>query len=235
MRYIFKNENVSIAYSTIADGNLIETKALEQFLERQSVRNIILVRPGGNTIPHISIKHQYDFPKELVHAHAVITQFESHVSGGIGVPTADCPALIGIDMKTNTFVILHIGWLQVYTNLIDKTLKNVFSHSLSTKNDILIFSTPGICKTCFTFNGLKGRIRSSLFRISPWKKHLQKNSGVYSFDIQGAIKDQLLHLGIPEQNIILDLTCTCEDKELSSHRRDRKKRTSSNFVIVSKQ
>ncbi|MBA3551174.1 polyphenol oxidase family protein [Patescibacteria group bacterium] len=234
MRYIFKNENVSIGYSTITDGNLIETTALKQFLEKQSVKDIILLKPGGNTIPLLSIKHQDDFPKELVHAHAVIVQFESHVSGGIGVPTADCPALVGIDMKTNTFIILHVGWLQVYTNLIEKTFKNIFSYSLSTPDDILIFSTPGICKDCFIFKGFKGLIRSSLFRISLWNQHLIKHNAHYTFDIQGAIKDQLIQIGIPEKNITLDLTCTFEDKELSSHRRDGKQRTSSNFVIVSK-
>ena len=232
MKVVIDNNDFVIALGDKRDGvfgNKINTRDQNQINARQSFLSKIAI--NQLTIIDTSGKKILINPSgERVHATSVIFNKKS----AFGIFTADCPILIAYNPTKKTAGIVHLGWWQVYKNVL-KAFTGDWEKITGGKaniNSAKIFITSGICKNCFTFSGPKGFLRIILFKFSKLNNFLLKNNGVYSFDLINAIKYRLNKLGFSDNQIEIDKECTFESDNLSSHRREGKNRPSSNFVVV---
>ena len=125
----------------------------------------------------------------------------------IGWLCADCPILLFLGK--GEVAAIHSGWRGTKANIV----KNAISFFTSTqKEDIKVFIGPHIGASSY-------EVRDDFFPHFP-KKYIKENQSKYYFDIKSVLIDQLIELGISENNIISHVWNTFTDPKYFSYRRD---------------
>ncbi len=152
-----------------------------------------------------------------------IQDFDGMITNKEGVSlciySADCSAIFLLDPKKQAIGMCHSGWKGTSKNIVAKTLKMMNNEYGSEYKDILCFVSPSICGDCFEVGEEVYDIfmKKDFFREDFAKK---KEDGKYLLDLKATIREQVLGLGVLEENIEISKGCTmCREDLFFSHRR----------------
>ncbi len=140
----------------------------------------------------------------------------------IGVKTADCvPVLIG-DPHTKSFAAVHAGWRGTVESIVLKAIEKM-QNEFGTKPEDLICSI-GPAATCKNYEIGQDVIDAFHKKFSTGGKlFVETRKGHALIDLHLANKEQLLSVGVKEENIFTASLCTMERTDLFfSYRKEKK-------------
>ena len=129
----------------------------------------------------------------------------------IAIRTADCVPVFIFDPQKKAIGLSHAGWKGTYKSIIAKTVQRMQDKYASRCYDCKIVLGPSIRECCYQV----GEEFRDYFPL-----HVKERAGHLYLDTIGANRDQLLRLGIRQENIFDSGICTCCDKNCFSFRRD---------------
>jgi copper oxidase (laccase) domain-containing protein len=138
----------------------------------------------------------------------------------IVLQTADCPALILTNKVTGRAVLAHAGRpaLTGSCNVVGNAVHAILGGYDGAENlEALVVGS--ICGHCFKHDHEEAKSLIEYFHKLPDKVFADKETG--ALDLFEVIRHNLLHYGVPEENIRREGPCTFETPELASYRRDK--------------
>ncbi|MGI8670773.1 MAG: peptidoglycan editing factor PgeF [Aridibacter sp.] len=141
----------------------------------------------------------------------------------VGVKTADCvPILIG-DTKTGAFSAIHAGWRGTVESIVVKGFEKMKTEYGTNPADLICAIGPAA--SCRSYEVGQEVIDEFSAKFSTGGKlFTQTRKGHALIDLQNANKEQLVSIGVPEQNIFIAPFCTMERTDLFfSYRIENKK------------
>lgn len=148
------------------------------------------------------------------------------------IQTADCAALVLYDGTSGRTVLAHAGRpaLSPSGHCASCTVVNNALHALvgnGPKDQVSALVTGNICGSCFRHDHESARPLIAPFLRYPDVVFADRERG--GLDLYQVIRHELVHHGVPVENIRHESVCTLEHDHLSSHRRGDKTR---NTIIV---
>ncbi len=129
----------------------------------------------------------------------------------IAIRTADCVPVFIFDPQKKAIGLAHAGWKGTYKSIAVKTVQRMQDKYASRCYDCKIVLGPSIRECCYQV----GEEFRDYFPL-----HVKERAGHLYLDAIGANRDQLLQLGIRQENIFDSGICTCCHKNYFSFRRD---------------
>lgn len=131
----------------------------------------------------------------------------------VGVKTADCvPVLLG-DQKSLSFAAVHAGWRGSVESIVVKTVKKMQKEFGTNPKDLI--AAIGPAATCRNYEIGQEVISAFEAKFPPSEKLFSPTRPGHALvDLHLANKDQLLSLGVSEENIQLAPFCTMERTDL---------------------
>lgn len=136
----------------------------------------------------------------------------------IGVKTADCVPVLLVDIVRRVIGVVHAGWQGTALHIVAGTVSVMQERFSSATKDIEAVIGPAIGPCCYEVDEV---VRAKLQHAGPWNLLAVESDrcGHWMLDLPGANYLQLVHAGIPPQNISLTRLCTSCNKDLFfSHR-----------------
>ncbi len=134
----------------------------------------------------------------------------------LSVTIADCIPVYFYDPEKQIFGIAHCGWRGIVAGIAGSAVGKMKEAGGKPEN-LLVALGPGIGKCHFEIK------EDVLEKFSGYENFIERRDGKIIADLKGIIKLQLQNLGVPEENIENDPTCTFESDRFFSFRRDRPK------------
>ncbi|MGI8545207.1 MAG: peptidoglycan editing factor PgeF [Aridibacter sp.] len=141
----------------------------------------------------------------------------------LGVKTADCvPVLIG-DKKTGSYSAVHAGWRGTVKSIVVKAINKMKTEYGTSPADLICAIGPAA--SCRSYEIGQEVIDAFSAKFSTGGKlFTQTRKGHALIDLHLANREQLLSIGVPEQNIFTTPFCTMERTDLFfSYRVENKK------------
>ena len=140
----------------------------------------------------------------------------------VGVKTADCvPVLIG-DPKTKSFAAVHAGWRGTVESIVVKAIEKMKSEFRTNPKDIICAIGPAA--SCRNYEIGQDVIDTFEEKFSTGGKlFVETRKGHALIDLHLANKDQLLSVGVLEENVLTAPFCTMERTDLFFSYRQEKK------------
>ena len=141
---------------------------------------------------------------------------------------ADCVPLYFADRRLHVIGLSHSGWRGTVNNMAQAAVDKLGSEFGSMPEDIIAFIGPSICASCYevgedvaeNFFNAYGAEADKVLKI---KKETEAGKKYY-LNLHAANRINMLHAGIPEENISVTDICTCCNPELLfSHRASRER------------
>lgn len=126
---------------------------------------------------------------------------------------ADCSGILIYDRNKEIISAVHSGWRGTAQNIIGKTINIMIDEFQSDPKDLLCYLSPSA-------GGNNYEIGAEL--LDKLGEFTIERAGKYYFDNKAMIKNQLLKIGILEENIETSEICTIENEDYHSFRRDKK-------------
>lgn len=139
------------------------------------------------------------------------------------VRTADCLPISLKDKDGRIHGVIHAGWRGLKNNIIKKTFQKIHSEWKLEFDKLKVVIGPHICVKHYK---VKGDVAQFFNEI---KNEIKIVEGKKYLDLGLTAKNQLLKLGISEENIKIDNRCVFENQEFFSYRRDKTDKRN-NFV-----
>lgn len=136
--------------------------------------------------------------------------------------TADCAAVAIFDPVNCAVAVAHAGWKGTAKRIVPLTIERMSEEFGSLSQDLLVAIGAAIKGCCYEVGEEVVRQISDTIEGSDKKEVFRElRDGKYSLDIQEALKQQLLAVGVRSNNIEISQRCThCEDS-MFSYRKDR--------------
>ena len=132
----------------------------------------------------------------------------------LSLQTADCIPIFLYDSVTGLRGLVHAGWRGVVGGIASNAIELMLKYD-SVVNDIQVLLGPSICKDCFEVGvEVAGQFDGNFVTTGKNKK--------YFANLHDQVKSQLLKYKIDKKNIHKSTTCTFENKDCCSYRRDGK-------------
>jgi YfiH family protein len=130
------------------------------------------------------------------------------------ISTADCYSILIHDARKEIVSAVHSGWRGTQKKILTKTINLMMNELDSNPGDMKIFVGPGISMEHFEVGKEVAELFDSKFIF-------EQNGSVY-INLKSQIYEQLLNLGMSENNVELSPYCSYVEKDyLHSYRRDR--------------
>ncbi len=150
-----------------------------------------------------------------VQADAIITTLKDVP---IMVFSADCPLVILFDPNVKLLALIHSSWRAILGGIIESTIKILQERFSVVPFDIIIGIGPGAGRCCYEVDQ---KFIDTISTDRVMSRHIVRaNSNKTTFDLHGTIREKLLQLGIPPENIESMDICTICDARFFSYRRD---------------
>jgi len=149
--------------------------------------------------------------QNIIEADGMVTNKKGVV---LTILTADCLALLAYDSINRVIGAAHAGWRGVKQNIAKNLINKM--ELLGAKRENIIFAlSPSIKGCCYEVGE---EVAKNFF---DFPNSLKKIDGKYMLDISIAQKEQLLRLGIKENNINVSPICTsCSNDIYFSYRKE---------------
>jgi hypothetical protein len=137
------------------------------------------------------------------------------------VTTADCNPIIIYDPNKNVIANIHSGWKGTIKQIYLKAIKIMVEKFSCNLDDMIFCIGPSIRKCCFTTED--NEFKNNFTNI--WKNEdeyifFDKEAKKYHIDLPFVIKQDVLKIGLKEENIVVCNICTmCHSEDFYSYRR----------------
>ncbi|WP_104697806.1 MULTISPECIES: peptidoglycan editing factor PgeF [unclassified Helicobacter] len=137
------------------------------------------------------------------------------------IMVADCVPVCIFDSKNNVFALIHAGRLGLFQKIISKTIIEM-SKIFSTKSkDLLAYIGPCIHPCCYEVDAKILLQTKQLFK-NDFENFVIEHNQKFFLNLPAMAKFQLTDFGISGSNIEISPTCTFEEENLFSYRRNNK-------------
>ncbi|MBI3485601.1 peptidoglycan editing factor PgeF [Candidatus Daviesbacteria bacterium] len=131
---------------------------------------------------------------------------------------ADCLSIAFYDPKNQAIGLIHAGWQGLDKDIINNVVLQMKRNFRSHSENLIVQFSPSIGPCHY---GGPPQLRNT--KDPKWKKYIAKDVDEnYGIDLWQFAKDQLINLGVLEENIYNPKLCTFESKDYFSHRRSQK-------------
>lgn len=127
---------------------------------------------------------------------------------------ADCAPVLLYDRAKKVVTALHSGRVGTKKEIVKSAIGLFLREFDSNVEDIVVAIGPSIGVCCYEVG------KEIADEID--KKYIKIKDNSYYLDIKSMLYDQLLSMGLNEENIKISTTCTCCNKKYFSYRRDGK-------------
>lgn len=126
------------------------------------------------------------------------------------IQTADCQAVLMVDLKKKVVANVHVGWRGNTLNIIAKTIQTMQTNYNCNPEDIWVGIGPSLGPCCAEFVNYRSEIPEKYWGYKDQKKR---------FDLWAISSDQLEAAGIPRSQITVSGMCTkCHPELFFSYR-----------------
>ena len=134
---------------------------------------------------------------------------------------ADCCPVLLYCPTQHIVAAIHSGWKGTVGEIVKKVTSHLIENEKCSPQDIYAYIGPSINQENFEAkDDIIDLVKQMSFDTSSFYK--QKEDGAYLLDSKGLIKQQLLLLGVKEENITVSPYCTIKDEDLFfSYRRNK--------------
>lgn len=209
---------VECGISTRNDGNMCFYQAngigvienRKHYFEKTGIDTQFIFMPDvvhGNEIIEITNKDLSKGVYDVNEAAKVDGVISSIPGSTLAVDTGDCPVILISDTQGLMIGLIHAGWQSLDKGIIKRMLGNI-CNKIEPCN-ILVVIGVGICKGCYSFPDDSNH---PLINNPSWNTYKQhKSNNTIAIDLYSYIYDQLVSLGVPENNLSLleNNSCTC--------------------------
>lgn len=210
--YFFEELEISHGFSSRAFGDCRKKENRKVFLNEVGFSEENLILPQQVHFNKIRVVGARERGKIIEGVDGLITKDWSVV---LGVRSADCLPILFFDKEAKIIGIAHSGWRGVLTKLPQKMIDQMIRMG-GIPNNILVAIGPHICSKCY-----KVEKKRTLRFIGEFGKIEGMVTKDYFLDLFIPTKLQLIHSGIPQQNIFYSSVCTsCNSHEFFSYRKD---------------
>lgn len=169
----------------------------------------------GNFIRYVQ---EYDRGSGALSYDTALVDTDAFITNKSNVPlaifTADCLPIFLYDMYNHAIGLIHAGWRGSRNNIVTKAV-TLMQEKFNTATLYLhAFFGPAIRDCCYEvgeeFNGF-------------FEEGIKKRDDRYYLDLMGINKNELLVLGVKEENMVDSKICTsCRNDDYFSYRKERK-------------
>lgn len=134
---------------------------------------------------------------------------------------ADCCPVLLYCRDQKIIAAIHSGWKGTVGEIVGKVTKHLIDNENCHPHFLYAYIGPSINKENFEAkDDIIDLVKQMSFDTSSF--YTKKENDAYLLDSKGLINQQLLELGVPQNNITISPYCTIENKELFfSYRRDK--------------
>jgi len=130
--------------------------------------------------------------------------------------TADCVPILLYDKEKRVIAAVHAGWKGTKAHIVSKTVEKMIEHYQSQTKDIIVGIAPSIGRCCYEVDNDVAK------HFSDTPKGYTVKKDKYILDLPYINKQQLLDVGILEENIEMSNICTsCEVDRFFSYRKEQ--------------
>lgn len=214
------------------------TENWRRFLEASGIKETKFVCGKQVHENHVHIATSEDArvaygPGELIEADGYVTDVPNLP---LVIFTADCVPIIMEDIKAGVIGAIHSGWRSTVADIEKSAIDAMLSLGAS-KADIQVAIGPAIEKCCFEVGRevIEAVVQllfgdSLVLSEDLW---YQKANGKYMLDLKGVVRERLIQIGIPYENIRMVGECTlCHPDKYFSHRYSERNRGSLATVVM---
>ena len=133
---------------------------------------------------------------------------------GLAISTADCTNIYLYDYVQKIISAVHSGWMGTEKRILEKTLNVLFNQFNSKPEHIAAYFGPSICKENYEV----GQEFTSKFS----KEFMLPKNDKWLLDLKLVNRSMLLDLGVSGARIQISDTCSFQDSNYHSYRRDKK-------------
>jgi len=128
------------------------------------------------------------------------------------IKTADCFPVLFYDRRQEVVAAIHVGWRGAMAKIFLNALLKLMVEFKSQPKDLLVGIGPGIGEKCFQHQHLLQE------KLTEWRKYIKiDEDGWRRLALARFIKDQLISLGVREENLEEMGICTCCSRCFFSH------------------
>ena len=139
---------------------------------------------------------------------------------------ADCTPVYILDPVRHAIGMVHSGWRGTRLGIVNNAINLMSINYGSDVKDLIVHFGPAICGNCYEVGIELIAEFKNIFKCDEvhavFKPILDKEEK-YTLDVTEAIRLSILKMGVKEENITRDLTCTFHDDIYDSWRRDHDK------------
>jgi hypothetical protein len=135
---------------------------------------------------------------------------------GIAVFTADCLPIFILDIENIAIGIVHAGWRGTLHRIVQHALQKMQEKYYTKFENCIIGIGPGICGKCYEIKEELGEyIISKFTKYNKYNMFLKKKkNNKYVLDLAEMNRQQLLEIGVMQENIFICKYCTSEDNNM---------------------
>lgn len=213
MNYI-SNQNIYLGISEKKDGSMkgsLENCLL--FFKNRGLDNKIIISAELVHKNKVVIIDNLDKNEIIPDCDALITNQSKYL---LTITVADCLPIYFYDKNKKVIALAHAGWRGVVLEIVKEVIDQFISHYNSNLGDIEIFVGPHIRDCHF-------EVKSDVASQFKSSDSIIRNGRIY-INLSRTVRDQLLGLGILNNNISISQECTyCLSDKYFSFRRDNPK------------
>ncbi len=161
---------------------------------------------------HSDIVHIVNRNYQTKEGDALVTTIKGKI---LVVKIADCAGILLYDPVRKVASAVHSGWRGSSKKIVQKSITTMEKHYKCRPEDILVWVSP-------LASAERYEVGEEVAKLFP-KTTERRENGKYYFDNRKEIQNQLLEVGILEQNIEISTECTISNINLHSYRRDKEK------------
>ncbi len=216
MRYLFTDRFGGVSkppYDTLnlalhVEDNFADVEQNRAILATKiGAKNLVFMEQiHGTNIEIITHKKSYTVSK----TDAMITDMKGVA---LCVMVADCIPVLLCDKKREVIAVAHAGRNGVKLKIVNKTVQKMAEKFSCKLENIEIYMGASIKSCCY-------EVKKDA--TDGFEKYLHVEGEKIHLDIVSKCRDDLLKLGIKEQNIEISSICTCCNRDYFSYRRDGK-------------
>lgn len=164
----------------------------------------------GNNVVVVSKK---DIGKTIKECDGLITNSPDVT---LRISVADCLPIFISSVESEVIGLVHAGWRGLENKIIANTV-NLLNEKFKTKKEkLVVYIGPHICQKHYQVSAdVSGK-------FTQYPNALLRQKGKIFLDLSEVAKQQLIALGVKNENIKVDIECTYENKKLKSYRRGDK-------------
>ncbi len=212
--------------------NFVTDRSLDINYNKQSrdeIRNILqsmseyqfknIISPRQTHTNNVVVINEDNLDSELYDVDGVITKLKGVA---LTIATADCQSIILYDKEKEVIGNIHSGWKGTLGKILSKGINLMIDEFSSNVEDIIVCVGPSILGCCFEVDkDVVDMFNEEFIDIEEFIKlgEIKEGKQKYYIDTVGINKQELLRMGLLEENIYLSNICTkCNSDTYHSYR-----------------